>query len=286
MFRLISILLFLVFSLQSQSLQNNKNEFGIILINDALFLCDKDYTGSIGASYRFKNIPLKLRYQIDTYTPCKNHFHLTEPKEGTHPYAGFGYLGAEYKILHNNLMTILNIKLGSTGKYSYAENFQYVVHTILQNNIFQGWDSQIQTKFGYALNPKIEYVLHSNYFTLLPYIDVEFGNIISIQKLGFKILSGINYNKDFLFKRESSKYNLDMYLSYDISNVSKNVFLTGFDDYEYGTEIISPVREIIIGLNWQFKQYGITCQNHIKSKEYLSQNGPSKYTTLIFYYLF
>ena len=129
MYRLISILLFLVVSLQSQDLQNNKNEFGLILINDALFLCDKDYTGSIGASYRFKNIPLKLKYQIDAYTPCKKYFHLTEPKEGTHPYAGFGYLGAEYKILHHNLLTTLNIKLGSTGKYSYAENFQYIVHT-------------------------------------------------------------------------------------------------------------------------------------------------------------
>ena len=75
-------------------------------------------------------------------------------------------------------------------------------------------------------------------------------------------------------------------ISYDISTISKNVFLTGFDDYEYGVEIISPVRELIIGLNWQFKQNGITFQNHIKSKEYVGQDGPSKYTTLIFYYLF
>lgn len=286
MFRLISILLFLVFSLQSQDISKPKNEFGLILINDALFMYDKDYTGSFGISYRFKSIPIKLKYQIDTYTPCKTQLHLKEPKEGTHPYAGFGYLGAEYKYLFKDWLTTTNIKLGSTGKYSFAHEMQDRLHTFIGDRLFQGWDTQIQTRFGYSLNPKIQYIQHFDNFSFFPYVDIEFGNIISQQKIGFKILTEINYNKDLLFAKVFDKHKLDLYLSYDISNFSKNVFLTGFDDYKYAVEIISPISEIILGLDWQHKHHGITFQNHFRSKEYVGQNVSSKYTTLIIYYVF
>jgi len=282
---LIFIFLFLI-PLIGQDLQKNKNEIGVIFINDALFMCDKDYTGSFGLSYRLKSVPLKLKYQIDTYTPCKTQLHLKEPKEGTHPYAGFGYLGAEYKYLHHNWLATLNMKLGSTGKYSFAKEAQNGLHTFLGDRIFQGWDTQIKTRFGYSINPKIQYVQHFENYSVLPYVDIELGNLISQQKIGLKILTGINYNKDFLFTKVHNKYKLDLLLSFNISNISKNVFLTGFDDYQYGVEIVSPVRELIFGLDWQYKQRGITFQNHINSKEYKGQDACSKYTTLIFYYVF
>jgi hypothetical protein len=282
---IIFVFLFLI-PLFGKDIQKNKNEIGLILINDALFQRDKDYTGAFGISYRFKSAPLKIKYQIDVYTPCKNHINLKEPKPETHPYAGFGYIGAEYKYFYNDWLSTLNIKLGSTGKYSFAREVQDGLHTLIRDRLFQGWDTQIQTRFGYSINPKIQYIKQFENFSLLPYLDIELGNIISQQKIGFKLRSGINYNKNFLYAKAYKRYKLNLYLSYDISNISKNVFLTGFDDYEYAVELVSPVSELILGLDWQHKQFGLTFQNHIKSKEYVGQDDYSKYSTLIFYFVY
>jgi len=278
------IFLFLI-PLIGQDIQK-KNVFSLILINDALFMCDKDYTGSFGISYKLKSIPLKIKYQIDTYTPCKTQLHLKEPKEGTHPYAGFGYFGTEYKHQYNDWLATANIKLGSTGKYSFAQEAQNGLHTFIGDRLFQGWDTQIQTRFGYSINPKIQYIMHFENFTFLPFIEIELGNIISQQKIGFKFLSGINYNKDFLFTTFSKKPNYNIFITYKISNISKNVFLTGFDGYEYGVDISNNVSELKIGFDIQYKSCGITLQNHHQSKEYDTQENSNRFSTLILYYIF
>ena len=49
----------------SQSnINSHRHKFGIILINDTLFETDKDYTGSVGMYYKFKSIPLLIKYQM------------------------------------------------------------------------------------------------------------------------------------------------------------------------------------------------------------------------------
>lgn len=268
------------------NIDSHRSELGIILINDTLFETDKDYTGSVGVYYKFQSIPLLIKYQIDAYTPSKKDLKLLEPREGTHPYAGFGYFGTEYRILNKNLLTTLIFKLGSTGKYSYAQELQNGLHSLINDRLFKGWDSQIQTKIGYIFNPRTEYVFHSKYFSLLPFLEIEFGNIMTTQKLGLRILSGINYNKDFLFTNLSSKPNYNVFLSYEISNVSKNVYLSGFEGYEYGVDIINAVYELKIGFDIQYRSYGLSFQNHYKSKEYMSQNKDHRFSTLVLYYKF
>ncbi|MFC1785139.1 lipid A-modifier LpxR family protein [Candidatus Neomarinimicrobiota bacterium] len=265
---------------------SHQNKLGIILINDTLFETDKDYTGSLGIYYKFKLYPLSIKYQIDAYTPNTKYKALTEPKEGMHPYAGFGFIGTEYKILNNNFLLSLRMQLGSTGKNSYAKELQDMIHNILDQSTFGGWDSQIQTKFGYVFNPQLEYIFNIKYFTLLPAISVKYGNLISMQTFDVQFLSGINYNKDFLFTIYSNKPNYNIFISYAISNVTKNVFLTGFEGYEYGVVITSTVVELKFGIDIKYKSYGFEFQNHYRSKEYSSQKSNGKFSTLILYYLF
>lgn len=267
-------------------INTQRNELGIILINDALFETDKDYTGSFGVYYKFKSFPLLIKYQIDAYTPNTKYKELTEPKESMHPYAGFGFIGTEYKILNKDLLVSLYLQLGTTGKDSYAKELQDIMHRSLNQPTFAGWDSQIQTEFGYIFNPKLEYIFNTKHFTLLPALSVNIGNILSKQTLSLQLLSGINYNKDFLFKNYSRKPNYNIFISYEVSNISKNVFLTGFDGYKYGVDIINNVSELKIGFDIQYKSYGITFHNHYRSKEYKSQEDNSKFSSLILYYIF
>jgi len=264
----------------------HKNEMGIIIINDTLFGTDKDYTGSMGAYYRFKSIPLLIKYQIDAYTPRKKNKELTVPEQNMHPYAGFGYLETEYKILNKNLLATICLQLGSTGKNSYAKGLQDKIHTILNQSTFSGWDSQIQTKFGYIFNTELGYIFNTKHFTLLPAISLKIGNLLSKQTVGIQFISGFNYNQDFLFTNYSNKPNYNILILYDISNISKNVFLTGFEGYKYGVDIINTVSELKIGFNIQYKPYGFTFQNHYQSNEYKSQKNINKYSTLVFYYKF
>lgn len=267
-------------------IDTHMNELGVILINDTLFETDKDYTGSLGVYYKFKSFPLLIKYQIDAYTPNTKYKELTEPKKNMHPYAGFGFIGTEYKILNKDFLVSLCLKLGATGKKSYAKKLQDIIHRSLNQPLFAGWDSQIQTKFGYILNPKLEYVFNTKYFTLLPALSANIGNLLSKQTLGIQLLSGINYNKGFLFANYSRKPNYIISVSYEVSNISKNVFLTGFDDYKYGVEMINNVSELKIGFDIQYKSYGLTFQNHYRSKEYKSQENNSRFSTLILYYIF
>jgi len=265
---------------------SHQNKLGIILINDTLFETDKDYTGSLGIYYKFKLYPLSIKYQIDTYTPSTKYRELTEPKKGMHPYAGFGYIGTEYIILNNNFLMSLGLQLGATGNKSYAKELQGIIHKSLNQSTFSGWNSQIQAKLGYIFNPQLKYIVNANYFTLLPAMSTKVGNLISVQTIGVQFLSGINYNKDYLFTDYSNKPNYNIFISYEISNVTKNVFLTGFEGYEYGVVITNTVAELKFGFDFKYKSYGIEFQNHYRSKEYLSQKSNSKFSTLILYYLY
>jgi len=285
------ILLLFLFTIhtigKSQSnIDSRRNEFGIILINDTLFETDKDYTGSVGVYYKLKSYPLLIKYQIDAYTPRTKYKILTEPPEGEHPYAGFGFIGTEYKIQNNNFLLSMNLKFGTTGSKSNVKKLQDIIHKSLNQSTFSGWNSQIQTKFGYIFNPRIEYIFNTKYFTLLPAMSVKIGNLLSTQTLGLKLLSGINYDRDFLFTNFSNKPNYNIFLSYKVSNISQNVFLTGFDGYEYGVDIIDTVSELNFGFDIQYRSYGITFQNHYQTKEYKSQKNNNRFSTLVLYYKF
>ena len=268
------------------NIDSHRHKFGIILFNDTLFETDKDYTGSVGICYQFKSYPLLIKYQIDAYTPNTKYKDLTEPPEGEHPYAGFGFIGTEYKILKDDFLISLRLQMGATGNKSHAKELQDIIHNSLNQSAFAGWNSQIQAKFGYIFNPQLEYIFNTNHFSLLPAISIKIGNLLSTQTLGMQILSGINYNKDFLFTNFSNKPNYNIFISYKVSNISKNVFLTGFDDYEYGVDIINTVSELKIGFDIHYKSYGITFQNHYQSREYKSQKNCNRFSNLILYYIF
>jgi len=272
---------------KSQSnIDSRQNEFGIILINDTLFETDKDYTGSVGVYYKLKSYPLLIKYQIDAYIPRTKYKLLTEPPEGEHPYAGFRFIGTEYKIQNNNFLLSMNLKFGTTGSKSNAKELQDIIHNSLDQSTFAGWDSQIQTKFGYVFNPQLKYILNTKYFTILPGISIKFGNLLTTQTIGMQLISGFNYDRDFLFTNYSSKPNYNFVISFNISNISQNVFLTGFDGYEYGVDIIDTVSELNFGFDIQYRSYGITFQNHYQTKEYKSQKNNNRFSTLVLYYKF
>ena len=263
-----------------------RQEFGIILINDTLFETDKDYTGSVGVYYKLKSYPLLIKYQIDAYTPRTKYKSLKEPPKGEHPYAGFGFIGTEYKIQNNNFLLSMNLKFGATGSKSNAKELQDIIHNSLDQSTFAGWDSQIQTKFGYVFNPQLKYILNTKYFTILPGISIKFGNLLTTQTICMQLISGFNYDRDFLFTNYSRKPNYNIITSYNISNISKNVFLTGFEGYEHGVNIIDTVSELSFGFEIQYKLYGITFQNHYRTKEYKSQKYNNRFSTLVLYYKF
>ncbi len=272
---LIAIFLLCLYSVYGQNTTEPNNQFEVMIVNDALFQTDQDYTGSIGLAYRFGSIPLTVKYQIDTYTPSKNDCDLSEPQPDTHPYAGYGYLGLQYEYFIDDWRFMLSTKLGSTGKYSFAQDVQDAIHKMIGDVLFQGWDSQVQTRLGYIFNPRIEYLVDFAPLNFAPFLDVELGNIKIQQAVGIEMLSNIN---GLLIQGGGA----NIFLSYAISNVSRNVFLTGFDNYEYGVKIVSPVHQFQAGLEFRYDRIGFKLITHFKSKEYIGQRSISRYSTIIF----
>lgn len=76
------------------------------------------------------------------YTP--EDFNASTAPVGERPYAG--WLGAEFSLNASDSDSVggITLSIGTTGKYSFAEEIQEWVHINISNSpVFNGWDSQV-----------------------------------------------------------------------------------------------------------------------------------------------
>lgn len=136
------------------------HHFRILYENDTSFGTDSNYTHGtrfdyaqrLGDSSRWWGLSLTQ----NMFTP---ETHSRGAVWNEHPYAGYLALGAGYLITGENFGASFEFQLGTTGKPSCAEDFQYVVHRVGDMETWDGWHDQIPSEVTFQLTMRQDWRL-------------------------------------------------------------------------------------------------------------------------------
>ncbi|MCW9025758.1 MAG: lipid A deacylase LpxR family protein [Thiovulaceae bacterium] len=187
--------------------------------NDMYFDTDYDYTAGLRLSWLFHiKHPKKNIYDISpldfggssTYRSFALVNQIFTPKNkeqktlitDDRPYAGWTYFETGlHKSSKRNLRSI-NLKVGIVGPLSGAENFQNFLHKVIGAQHVNGWENQLHNELGINLKYTHKWrFLYSdkNFFesAIVPFGEMELGNVSTKATAGFSIRIGYNIPKDF-----------------------------------------------------------------------------------------
>lgn len=283
---------------------NNQGQISFQILNDVIFQTDKDYTNGVIFLWTPRGSPITYRAGQDMYTPTQ--LSVKEPIKGEHPYAGWAYIGFEYRYkLSNNLISSFIFDAGTTGPRSGADETQKLVHKMTDAQHPEGWDSQVYNQWGYMpqlqLNYRIPFISSNPSSTdnflktrTESYIRARGGNIINDYGVGFNLFLGndipafrenqISFDKSFyIFLRANVEYRY----------VDKNIILEGNTKKEDGKTVHSygvvPENEVIfgtLGLVVGYRSYQLGFDVTYSSATYTTQvfdtEGLTEYTGLEF----
>lgn len=235
--------------------------------NDTYFNTDYDYTAGLKLSYLYhvknprKNIfdfsPLNFG-GADTYRSFAMVHQMYTPKdieeaaliENDRPYAGWTYFEIGLHKSSTTHLRTLNLKLGIIGPLSGAEQLQNFTHDTIGSPHINGWDNQINNELGINIKytHKWRFIDSDNggfESSLIPFTEIELGNVNIQTTAGFSMRIGHNIPKDFgvssidiggddgvpsyqenlISNKKDWSYSLNMHCAG--SYVAKDIFLDG-----------------------------------------------------------
>ena len=157
-----------------------------------------DFLSSDGSG---EEIFLTFNLANQIYTPMD----LTETEliEDDRPYAGWTYVEAGMHKSTNKTMNSLSLKIGMIGPASCSEEIQTGIHKLVNAGLPMGWDNQLSNELGVNLSYvyKLRYASKPAFGWLesavIPYGQVNLGNISTLAALGTFVRVGYNIPKDF-----------------------------------------------------------------------------------------
>ena len=135
------------------------------------------------------------------YTPID--LTQTELIEDDRPYAGWTYVEAGMHKSTNKTMNSLSLKIGMVGPASGSEEIQTGIHKLVNAGLPMGWDNQLSNELGVNLSYtyKQRYVPKPIFGWLesavIPYGQIDLGNVSTLAALGTFVRVGYNIPKDF-----------------------------------------------------------------------------------------
>jgi hypothetical protein len=266
--------------------QERLNVMGTHVINDMFYYSDKDYTGSNGFFFYSANLPLRVIYQIDAYTPDNKYEDLATPPAGEHPYAGFGSVSLEYRKPWQEYLTTYILKVGLVGSASGAQELQDWIHDVAGFKRFAGWSSQVDDSVGIQVGGAISQQFEYEYYQLEPSLNIDMGNLYT--KVGAKLTlyTGSEEGDDGVYFYKSN--NLILKLTANILGYFTlyNHLLSGFEGYQYGVE---PTTFVLSGSSFieaRYLYFGLLFGNTAEGRTYVTQDQLHSYTTIHLYMLF
>lgn len=267
--------------------EEGAGQFSFTFENDAFYDTDKDYTDGVFLLYTPKNSRFNFTLAQEMYTPKERDANIY-PED--HPYAGWLYLKTEYKkLLTENFLPKIALSLGVTGKDSYAEDAQDLVHELLDDHEYEGWKYQIPERKGYSFDLSLNYLIPSlsvdTSFLDFQTIIFAFGTVGNIKNLGgagSEIKFGYNVDK-FSDKISSDKnFKLYSFASLKTYAVDSNYLIEGnngrtIDGITYDVKLEKQVSQwsfgVVTGLgNTELKMYAVQY-----TKKYEAQVGNDRY---------
>jgi len=148
-----------------------------------------------------EEIFLTFNLSNQIYTPVD----LTETEliEDDRPYAGWTYVEAGMHKSTNKTMNSLSLKVGMIGPASCSQEIQTGIHKLVNAGLPKGWDNQLSNELGVNLS----YIYKQRYApkpvfgwlesAVIPYGQINLGNVSTLAALGTFVRVGYNIPKDF-----------------------------------------------------------------------------------------
>jgi hypothetical protein len=266
--------------------KDRANVFGMHVINDMFFYSDKDYTGSNGLFFYSADLPLRVIYQIDAYTPDQKYDDLTTPPEGEHPYAGFGSVRFEYRLPFQEYLTAYGVQVGAVGSGSGAQELQDWIHDEAGFRRFAGWSSQVDDAIGLQVSGAISKEFEFEYYRLEPSLWIDTGNLYT--KVGAKVTlhTGSEDGEDGIYLYRTNTLVLKLTANIQGYFTLYNHLLSGFDGYQYGVEPTSFVLSGSSYIEARFQHFGVLFGNTAEGRTYVTQDKLHSYSTIHLFTLF
>jgi hypothetical protein len=220
----IFLLVFIFFNLFAQENEDKSEKWDIVrsnlyFENDMYFNTDYDYTAGLRLSFLYhvtnpgENIfdfsPLDFG-NASTYRSFAIVHQMYTPKNkletrlipNDRPYAGWTYVESGLHKSSKTHLRSLNIKVGTIGPYSGAEYFQNFAHKVVGSPKVNGWGNQLHNEIGINLKYTHKWRMmykknHTYESSLVPFGEIELGNVSTKATGGFSMRIGYNIPKDF-----------------------------------------------------------------------------------------
>lgn len=295
--------------------------------NDMYFNTDYDYTAGVRLSflYHIQN-PKKNIYDISlldfggssTYRSFALVHQIYTPKNkkqktlivDDRPYAGWTYFEAGLHKSSKTHLRSLNLKLGIVGPTSGAEHFQNFIHDTIGAEHVYGWDNQLHNELG--INLKYTHKWRFLYLkqklletSLVPFGEIELGNISIKATAGFSMRIGYNIPKDFgvssidiggedgipSFEENILCNQKDWSFSINISGassaVSKDIFLDGNTDGDsHSVKKKNLIGYYGVGFSIRYKKFIFDFIKTYNTKKFNTENGGHDTGTIVFSWLY
>ena len=213
---------------------------------------------------------------------------ISELMENDRPYGGWLYLAATLFSRDQVEIDILELETGIIGPYSYSDDTQKFIHSLIDSPEPMGWEHQVDSNIG------INMVYHKKYrfryrdaIDYIPYYGACVGNVHTYLNTGSMFRLGHNIPDDFgVYRIEPTIRALSSigyygFMDVNARYVAYNVFLDGHGnshrvnkenfvgDLDFGAGIKVANLEFIYGYN-------------IRTKEFKDQEEFNRFGTLIF----
>ena len=221
------------------------------------------------------------------------------------PYAGWTYLEIGYHKSTVDSLESIYIQVGLVGPSSQSENIQKFIHEITGSELPQGWDNQLKDELGinlrYIYNWRIEQKNKNLQSVIIPYTEIDFGNIAISATGGVNIRIGWNIPKDFgmstintgseigisTYKQHNNRFKNRWSFSFNgnisASAIAHDIFLDGntfVDSHSIDKRYF--VGSAGVGFSTRYKNYSLDYYFQKHTKHYNSEKINHGYGSLIF----
>ncbi|WP_158654731.1 MULTISPECIES: lipid A deacylase LpxR family protein [unclassified Helicobacter] len=283
-----------------------KHFFSIITQNDSYFsvYIDRYYTTGQGllysskeGSYKFLDF-LGLVKGVSSFSVAINQS-IYAPKDRkaifpeykSHPYGGYTNVGFFWHHRSKDILENIGIRIGVTGRISFAQEVQDFVHGLIGSIILRGWDTQIHNEF--ILNGHYDWTYRYKIadfwnfsLDMLPNVEFALGNANIYAKGGVVFRIGRNLETTFLpqgIAGENGGLNtgrvfkdgVGYYLFFGVNGgyVARKLFIQGnsFSSYQRA-DLIHWVGSLVAGISIVSGRMSFTYQAVYTSKEFQKQD--------------
>jgi hypothetical protein len=227
----------------------------------------------------------------------------TQP-EDQRRYAGWTALGFSLHAKDSKRLNTVEFLLGITGKYSFAEETQNLIHDVRNIDSFQGWDQQIPTEVTLDLSflqrnrlplGKFNSVISMDGFTEW---GARLGTFRTTAQMGAMMRCGLYLPADFSDPRLSeTAYTHKFFTGEEHENHPWSLyFLTGvrtfaiahdatldgpiFNEFHTGNKRAPFVGEVYVGIGWRIRTVEMSYAHTWRTEEYREQRGDSNFGTV------